>query len=217
MPIQVVSEFRFNQFLAQDDGGWCAGISIALITHLYENLGEGLHYVTPSRAYEQAAQYIDILRASYNKITGRAQPGMQGFRAGIRDIQRPFDFGGGPTLAGDYEYDFTTPGTAFLRLYVYDPAHVGGFGADFQAWYSMGGGSNHAGMAVWNPAGTVFLFDPNCGGLLFRWAGYGSMPAALDAALADMYTRHDRLRGARAARVLSAQRLDPTTLPYGRV
>lgn len=53
MPINCISKFQFSQYYVQDDGGWCGGISVSIITHLYENLGEGYKYVMPAKAYAE--------------------------------------------------------------------------------------------------------------------------------------------------------------------
>jgi hypothetical protein len=216
MSIAVESEFRFSQYFMQDDGGWCAGISIAVITHLHENAVGGA--VNPMNACMETKDYVGFLRGSYDKITGRTAPGMRPFRNAIRQLQRPFDgpFEGKPD--GTYLYEFGAQGIGLLRLRVLEPAD-GAYGSDFLSWYSTDS-SNHAGVAVWTPAGRVFLFDPNCGGLLFRWAlsdQVGSFPVAVDMALRHLYGLYDRMRGARTARLVSVQQLDPNGLPYGRV
>ncbi|MBN9122856.1 MAG: hypothetical protein J0I06_27580 [Planctomycetes bacterium] len=219
MPIFVNMRFRFSQYFVQGDGGWCGGISHALITHLYENLDNNLTYISPLKAATQAQDYVSLLNGTYSRITGRAASWAGPIRNPIRQLQTPFNFGGGGHTQGGYEYAFDTPGTAFLRLIVREPPD-NNYGSDFQSWYSMGGGSNHAGVAVWTPAGEVFLFDPNCGGLLLNWQPCpiaASFPVVVDRALEDMYTRYDRLRGGRSAKIVSAQRLDPASLPYGQV
>jgi hypothetical protein len=220
MPVHAKSQFRFSQYYVQDDGGWCAGISLALITHLYENLPDGVAYVMPAKAFVEAQQYVTLLKGTYNKITGRAEPWAQSFRQPIRNLQRPFDVGSSGSLPGaSYEYTFATPGTAFLNLVVQQPRDTN-YGNQFQSWYSLGGGSNHAGVAVWTPAREIFIFDPNCGGMLCSWQPcheVDSVPTAIDKALELMYVSSDRMRGLRSGKLVSAQRPDVNTLPYGRV
>lgn len=213
MAINRISDFYFSQYYMQDEGGWCAGISVAMITHFYENLGENAAFTSPIDAYFQANAYKSLLRASYDKF--QRENVMPSYRRSIKILQnayeRPPFFGG----RGSYEYNFSSPGTAFLNLYVKDPSDDTEMGGRFDSRFSFSSGtSDHAGVAVWQE-NTAFLFDPNCGGMLYTW-GQESFEAAADRALTSLYNRYDRYRGRRRAMIISAERLDPATLPYGR-
>lgn len=167
---------------------------------------------------------MHLLKGTFNKITGEVAPWARPFRKAICRQQRPFDVpdlpfvsSGKPT--GPYEYSFDSPGVALLRLVVREPADSS-YGSDFQSWHSWGDNSTHAGVAVWTPNDRIFLFDPNCGGILFKWKGHSeasSFPEVVDLALEYMYQQYDRKKGGRTAKIVSAQRLDTECLPFGQV
>ncbi len=225
MPITVNSKFRFGQYYLQDDGGWCGGISHAVITHLYENLGVGQQHVDPITACAQTQEYVSVLRGTFDKVTGQApawvkpirQP-ISRFATAIRHRRR------GPP-PGTYEYTFDQPGTALLGLIVREPAD-NSYGDAFippemwKFWNWGSGSTNHAGVAVWSTNGSIFLFDPNCGGIMVHWTPCTQVPSfavAVDMAFRSGYAIFDRMKGARSAKLVNALKLDPTALPYGKV
>lgn len=218
MPIRVNSKFRFSQYYVQDDGGWCGGISHAIITHLYENLGAGLH-VDPVGACGQTQQYVSLLQGTFNKITGQAASWASPIRRSVRTLQRAFDLGGVGKPPGTYEYSFNQAGTALLSLVVREPASSD-YGSDFLGSWSMDSVTNHAGVAIWDTNGCIFLFDPNCGGIMVHWTPCSvvtSFAVAVDMALRSGYGTFDRMKGGRSAKLVSALKLDPAALPYGNV
>lgn len=219
MQVSFVNFFRFNQFYLQNDGGWCAGISVALIAHLTANVEGNGGQIRPVNAFVEARDFISLLRFSYNKITGQVTPGFGQLRSAVGVMQRPFD---GPAFLsegrprGTYEYDFNAPGIAFLNLNVIDRSDTN-FGDHFDSRFSWGGDTNHAGVAVWASNRDLFVFDPNGGGVLMSNVGNDALPVLIDVGLHALYNRFDRMRGARVAKVVNAQRLDERDLPFDRI
>ncbi len=203
--------FTFSQYRIQNSGGWCYGISASLLTYLYENI-EGI--ITPERAYSYAESYAKMLSASYNKLMSSVTPGFHALRKNIlstqNELNNPFK------TPGKYIYDFNGNGAGLLMVNV-DELHRH-YGEMFQRRFSFFGSTpNHAGMMVWAPSET-FIFDPNCGGVLFSWdndADSTSMPCIIDMMLEQMYCLYDRLKGSRKARVVSCIELE--TPFFGRV
>jgi hypothetical protein len=219
MPIAVNSKFRFSQYFIQDDGGWCGGISHAIITHLHENLGVGQLHVDPIAACAQTQEYVTLLTGTYNKATGTAPAWADPIRRPVRQLQRAFNIGGVGKPPGTFEYTFDQPGTALLSLAVREPAATS-YGDAFLGSWSWDDVSNHAGVAVWDTNGCIFLFDPNCGGIMVHWTQCNvvpTFPTAVDMAFKSGYAIFDRMKGGRSAKLVSALKLDPAELPYGSV
>lgn len=81
---------------------------------------------------------------------------------------------------------------------------------NFRGVFIFGQSANHAGVIIWAPD-EIFIFDPNCGGVLFSWTGDNhseSMPVIIDMMLEQMYCLYDRMKGARKAKVVSCITLE---------
>lgn len=189
---------------------------MAIVDHFKENNSDKYSYISPSSAFMQAELYLGLLKSSYNKITGEVNPWGREVRNKTKRLQAPFGLSIVPDffrrrLPGLYEYNFTSPGVTFLRLVVKNKQDSKKYGSDFLFRFSPDFASNHAGLCTWMPSGEIFVFDPNCGGLLFWWGTcekVASLPAAIDMALERLYMRFDRLKGSRVAKIVSAQKLD---------
>lgn len=211
MNIIQKKSFPFSQYRIQNDGGWCYGISAAIITHLHENIHGA---ILPNEAYGHAESYVRMLNASYNKVMCSVTPGFHSLRKSILSIQNelnnPFN------TPRRYIYSFNGYGVCLLLVSV-DGFHHN-YGETFQGRFSFFGQSpNHAGVIVWAPF-EVFIFDPNCGGVLFSWAGDNgseNMPFIIDMMLEQMYCLYDRMKGHRKAKVVSCVMLDD--LYFGKV
>lgn len=211
MNITQRKSFTFSQYRIQNSGGWCYGISAAIITHLHENI-HGI--ISPHEAYCFTQSYVGILNASYDQLMSCVAPGFHEFRNNIELIQcelnSPFN------APGRYVYNFNRRGVYLLLVNVNSSHH--GYGEIFQGRFSVFGQSaNHAGVIVLAPS-EIFIFDPNCGGVLFSWTGDNNsenMPFIIDMMLEQMYCLSDRMKGDRKAKVVSCITLDN---PYfGRV
>lgn len=202
--------FLFSQYRIQNSGGWCYGISAALITHLHENI-QGV--ILPHEAYGHAESYARMLNASYNKITSSVTHGFHEIRKNISSIQKelnnPFN------TPGQYIYNFNRHGVCLLLVNV--DSSPCNYGKTFQGRFSFfGQRANHAGVIIWAPF-EIFIFDPNCGGVLFSWDGGNNsenMPLIIDMMLEQMYCLYDRMKGDRKAKVVSCITLDNPF--YGR-
>ncbi|OKV08673.1 hypothetical protein [Escherichia coli] len=207
MKIIQKKSFKFSQYRIQNSGGGCYGISAAIITHLRENIDGVIH---PSQAYSYSEVYSKVLNASYNKVMNSVTPGFYELRRSILSIQNelnsPFN------TTGSYVYNFNRCGICLLLVKVDNLPY--GYGENFQGRFSFFGQSaNHAGVIIWAPD-EIFIFDPNCGGVLFAWNGDNyseSMPVIIDMMLEQMYCLYDRMKGARKAKIVSCITLEP---PY---
>lgn len=204
MYILQKKSFKFSQYKIQNSGGWCYGISAAIITHLRENI-DGT--ISPGQAFDYAEIYSKMLSASYNKDMGSVTPGFYNLRKSIFSIQNeldnPFD------TPGSYVYNLNRHGLFLLLVRVDSLPHS--YGDSIQGRFSfLGQWPNHAGVIVMSP-GEVFIFDPNCGGVLFSIGGDNhseNMAVIIDMMLEQMYCLYDRMKGARKAKVVSCITLD---------
>lgn len=213
----VNSEFKFSQYRWQNDGGWCSGISWAILIHLYEN---DPTFSNLQDCYNQTEQYVSMLK-TYNKITGSTIPGMTGIRNSIHALQYPYNFNflGAGRATGTYEYNFITAGSAMLNLRITEPCDHND-GNYFQSMFDfISSPGNHTGVAVWDNNRNMFLFDPNCGGALISWnqQDVDNYPEAIDWGLRYLYRIYDRMRGTRCAKIVNALRLDANSLVAGNV
>lgn len=204
MNIIQKKSFKFSQYRIQNSGGWCYGISAAIITHIRENIN-GI--ISPSQAYNYIESYSKTLNASYNKAMNAVTPGFYELRRSILSIQNelcsPFN------TPGRYVYNFKRCETCLLLVKVDSLPHS--YGENFQGRFSFFGKiANHAGVIIWAPD-EVFIFDPNCGGVLFSWSGdnnSANIPVIIDMMLEQMYCLYDRMKGARKAKVVSCITLE---------
>lgn len=204
MKIIQKKSFKFSQYRIQNSGGWCYGISAAVITHLMENING---VISPNQAFNYSQFYAKTLNASYNKAMNFVTPGFNELRRSILSIQNelnsPFK------TPGSYIYNFRRCGICLLLVKVDNVPHR--YGEFFQGRFSFFGQSaNHADVIIWAPD-EIFIFDPNCGGVLFSWAGSEnseSMPVIIDMMLEQMYCLYDRMKGIRKANVVSCLTLD---------
>lgn len=203
--------FRFSQYALQNNGGWCYGISTAILTHLHENI-DGV--ISPNEAYGYTETYARMLKSSYNKVISSITPGFHALRKSIFAIQNdqnnPFK------KPGANVYSFDRCGSCVLLVNI-NSSNLG-YGDLFQGRFSFfSEPANHAAVIIWAP-NEIFIFDPNCGGVLFTWNGGDSsqsMPIIIDMMLEQMYCLYDRMQGARKANAVSGLILDK--LCFGRV
>ncbi|RDA61890.1 hypothetical protein DVH07_18240 [Hafnia paralvei] len=204
MKIIQKKSFKFSQYRIQNSGGWCYGISAAIITHLRENI-DGV--ISPEQAFNYVEIYSKMLTASYNKVMSSVTHGFYKLRKNILSIQNelnsPFH------TPGSYVYNFNKCGIFLLLVNVDNLPHS--FGENFQGRFSFfGQRANHAGVIIFAPD-EIFIFDPNCGGVLFSWAGDNhseNMPVIIDMMLEQMYCLYDRMKGGRKAKIVSCITLD---------
>jgi hypothetical protein len=197
--MDICKSFEFNQSSMLVGSGWCAGISMALIRFLHKEFRP--RAIDPAEAYDLVQAYTSDMLYSYG-VTEQLEEAYASYRRYLARMQERY---AGP-VGGNYEYEFRTPGVALLNLIV---------GTDERPprrrfawwWWPFGPWANHAGLAVWDP-GRFFIFDPNCGGILYN---RGDNPVTdMDLALLLMYYQYDRLSGQRSALVISAQKVVPT-------
>ena len=211
MNIIQKKSFKFSQYRIQNSGGWCYGISAAIITHLRENIDGVIH---PCQAYNYSEVYSKMLNTSYNKVMNSVTPGFYDLRRSILSIQDELNNQSSPP--GSYVYNFNKCGICLLLVNVDSLPHS--YGESFQGRLSFfGQTANHAGVIIWVPD-EIFIFDPNCGGVLFSWTGGNysiSMPVIIDMMLEQMYCLYDRMKGGRKAKVVSCITLEQ--LYFGKV
>ncbi len=204
MKIIQKKSFRFSQYRIQNSGGWCYGISAAIITHLQENIND---VISPNQAYNYSEVYSKVLSASYNKVMKTVTPGFHELRRSISSIQN--ELSSQFSSPGRYVYNLKRRETCLLLVKVDSLPHS--YGENFQGRFSFFGPiANHAGVIVLAPE-EIFIFDPNCGGVLFSWSVDNpseSMPVIIDMMLEQMYCLYDRMKGARKAKVVSCITLD---------
>ena len=74
MSIQELNRFRSRQYELQTQGGFCCGLSIALMVHLLE-CGEGFSRpLTPGQAFDYVQEYMGAVRISGNILEGTTPP-----------------------------------------------------------------------------------------------------------------------------------------------
>lgn len=216
MQVFVNASFRFDQDAVQKDGGWCAGISIATLTHLLENSSDSSS-ISPEAAFLQSSNYLHTLCASYDSMAGSAKHGFHAFRHHLELAQQTFEWI--PAIKGEYVWEFGDAGVAVLLLR-YDTWLGDGYGDAFHPgpapWATR---ANHAGIAVWR-ANRAFIFDPNCGGMCVRWQFdqlREKVPDLIDAVLARMYSICFGPQTRKMARIYGAKYVMPAVLPFGSV
>jgi len=210
MSIQELNRFRCRQYELQTQGGFCCGLSIALMVHLLE-CGEGFSRpLTPGQAFDYVQEYMGAVRISGNILEGTTPPGFQTFRQRIFHLQskytrnnlpyKPFVKGCGLVLLALSidEVRKRTNGCALLNRH--------------------GHPLNHMGMALYGTGDEIFIFDPNAGGLIIRWNEDSHTPTvfhAVDCALQRMYKMYDRMQGRRTANIVLTQTVPEDVMPYG--
>jgi hypothetical protein len=174
--------FRFNQgvILRHDEDGLCFGISAAMLAHLFVNNDFDLHF-SAETAFEQAMAYTSMLRFSYDRNLDRVSTGFLNFRSRLLEVQRSESF-------ASYSPFLSEGATArLLGMACTEGMRRTPHGSMYRR-ACMGVETNHCGVIVWD-SNNAFVFDPNMGGLLFRWlpARITRLPAAVDMLLERQY------------------------------
>ena len=212
MPILERDKFRFRQYEVQSRGGLCCGINLALLTDLAEAHDEQNLKLSATRAFYHAKDYSKMIKVSRNILTSHTLPGFTAFRQRILDLQirnenKKFNDINQKSLVG----------AVLLMLSVgsVEGRQNAGSAYNTSSWnYAQ----NHMGLAVFESNGDVFVFDPNCGGVLVNWLAdnYLSTPAKLvDSVLLRMYRLYDRECGKRTASLKGFEALNYNQLPFG--
>ena len=210
MSIQELNRFRSRQYELQTQGGFCCGLSIALMVHLLECDKSLSRPMSPAQAFKHVHEYMGAVRVSGNILEDTTTPGFEIFRKRIFHLQsqytrsilpkKPYVQGCGVVLlalsVGDtYK---RKDNCAFLNRNIYP--------------------MNHMGIAFYGNGDEIFIFDPNAGGLIIRWNEDSFTPTAIhavDCALQRMYIMYDRMQGRRTANVVLTEMISENVMPYG--
>lgn len=226
MPFFIIDSYAFNQDHVLSGGGICAGISLSLLTHLIECQSSQDYRISANTAYHDSITYTKMLLASVyrrplskernpaakERSTRAITPGFSPLRKRIMAMQvnsenlvYPLvnfsDIDGGVLLglsAGPTQVR-SVPGCAYLSK---------------KRCYE----TNHSGIAVLNPTGRVFVFDPNCGGLLAHWKPdtvLTSPEKLIDQLLLHLYRRYGIHKGLGTASVTRIENVPFSCLPFG--
>lgn len=210
MNLTVLGEFKYMQFYAQSQGGWCGGVSEAALAYIAQNLDAPYQ---PADAMGFLKDFVAMVSFGYDRITNRVAPSTPTiFMDMRRDVfvrQAKYDAPEFLSTAtpGSWVTSFAGTGWAYLRLYVSDKA-VGEIkpGSHWATGF-FDGTVNHAGCVIWY-GNEVCLFDPNVGGIRYTFTpngGAADFTEAIDWALGLMYQKNDRMKGARSCHVVSAK------------
>ncbi|MFX2611385.1 hypothetical protein [Enterobacter mori] len=212
MPVIEINNFRFRQYEVQSSGGFCCGISLALLTHLVESQNGKTLDILSINAFYDAKEFLKMTHVSRNILHNTTMPGFSSFRNRIFELQR--------RNGARHFSPITIPGfwgAALLKLSV---GPVDGRSIAGSAWNSNDRdyARNHMGMAVLERSGKFFIFDPNCGGALVHWQSDPFLPTPvelIDAVLFRMYRLHDREQGLRTACLKNIEIIKYDSLPFG--
>lgn len=219
MPIYVHRHFHFDQHFVQDaqSQGWCAGISMALLTHLQEC--QDRRDLAVERCHDLAHAYVRLLGASTDPVQRMGcTPSFGAFRDNIAGVQELYHFAAYRSRHVDPTQE---RGRALLALSLAQHHGVGD-GALFRAPdhdipTPQTASANHCGMIVWH-AQRMFVFDPNTGGCTVTWLAPGPEEprvAAVDQTLAWLHAHARPPTGRRWPKLLKL--IQPFGWPYGQV
>ncbi|MBU9831746.1 hypothetical protein AB6869_22250 [Rahnella rivi] len=210
MSVQEFNRFRCRQSELQTQGGFCCGLSVALVSHILDCADGADTSLTPRQVFDYAEEYLSAVRASGNILDNTVPPGFQDFRQRIFHLQsqysrcilpeKPFVRGCGLVLLvlSVGEINKRRDNCAYLK----------------RSTYPM----NHMGIAFYGTGDEIFIFDPNTGGMIIRWNEDVFTPTvihAVDNGLQKMYKMYDRLQGTRTANVVLTGMLSEHHMPYG--
>lgn len=202
MSVTIVRSFKFNQKNIQNQGGWCAGISVYLIKKLHERGGAS---VAPDEALKAAAIGCNVINCGFLAARlGYTTGSDVVVRNWIRQKQTQVDTAlfKGTVFGNRYVYSHTDRGLALMTIQVSDTMLDRAHGGMFESWLDfLSSDGNHAGVLLWTGS-QVFVFDPNCGGAIANFDGC-SVIEAVDHVLDLLYHMYDRLNGGRTGRVVS--------------
>lgn len=211
MSIQELNRFRCRQYELQTQGGFCCGLSIALMVHLIECAEGSSLPLSPLQAFNYVQEYMGAVRASGNILDNTTTTGFQTFRQRIFHLQSQY------TRSKLPEKPFVRGcGVVLLALSVAGTRGRGNNCAYLKSssYYPM----NHMGIAFYGTGDEIFIFDPNAGGLIIRWNEDSFTPTAIhavDCALQRMYKMYDRMQGTRTANVVLTKMISENVMPYG--
>lgn len=216
MKIAAHAAYPFDQDVVRNGDGWCAGISVALITHLRENAAD--QPVSPLQAMLDTRQYVDLLRASADRsMFIYPRVGFGPFRSTLARLQNTFDYI--DAIPGRGIFAFRGSGIALMALRCDDWPED-----DFGRAFVVGPCTwrrpriNHAGVIAWM-GNEVFVFDPNVGAVLATWQAESpedNPQYAVDHLLAQLYGVFDDWGNRYAARIITAKCIAESCLPFGR-
>uniref|UniRef100_UPI0011E87503 hypothetical protein n=1 Tax=Serratia marcescens TaxID=615 RepID=UPI0011E87503 len=184
MPIFEKETFRFRQYEVQSIGGLCCGISLALLTELAENHHDQNLRFSATNAFHYAREFSKMIKVSKNMIMSQTLPGFTAFRQRIFNLQTRNE-----SKKFNEVKNKSVRGAVLLKLSVGPVEPRQNAGSAFKTW-DWDYAQNHMGLAVFEGNGDVFVFDPNCGGVLVNWQSDAYLPTpveVVDSVLLRMY------------------------------
>jgi hypothetical protein len=187
--LEKTAVFEMNQFLFKQSNiydanhnGWCMGISLAVLAHLYVN-NDFCRKFSAMDAFEKTMAYTSVLNLTYDKKLERAIEGFSTFRTRLQEVNSS------PGVTVNTSSLSTGPTARLLGMaYIRERRRIP-HGSMYRRLSVQSKAAHHCGVIVWD-ANDAFVFDPNVGGVLFRWspAKITRLPQAVDMLLERRYT-----------------------------